>query len=230
MNIIKVPFGDFKKAWEKAPMSTEELQKKIEKPELPKHFLFDEFKLVIEGVEHFGKLVIKIWKDNGEFEPMRNNVVEAYRYRWEHYLEGEHGHIEWATLGYGRDYEVLFSTDNNIDGETAIKLAAVTFWYLVHIDKEIKDRKQKKMPTPKRHTREYRKSCVSDRVYLMDDLYIYAKDKDDQEREHHEMLCPCWEVRGHYRHYKSGKVVFIKAFKKGKEKDKVSPKNREYYL
>ena len=37
-----------------------------------------------------------------------------------------------------------------------------------------------------------------------------------------------WEVRGHYRHYKSGKVTFIKAFTKG-NKD-VKPQDRDYTI
>ncbi len=33
-----------------------------------------------------------------------------------------------------------------------------------------------------------------------------------------EWHCPAWGVRGHYRHYKSGKVVYVKSYIKGKEK------------
>lgn len=35
----------------------------------------------------------------------------------------------------------------------------------------------------------------------------------------HVFTCEHWEVRGHYRHYKSGKVVYVKPFEKGKNKD-----------
>lgn len=44
------------------------------------------------------------------------------------------------------------------------------------------------------------------------------------------ITCPCWSVRGHYRHYKSGKVVFIKNYEKGKEKGKVKPKDKTYTI
>ena len=47
---------------------------------------------------------------------------------------------------------------------------------------------------------------------------------------HHNITCEAWEVRGHYRRYKSGKVVFIKPFKKGKNKDSEVSSSRVYYL
>lgn len=35
----------------------------------------------------------------------------------------------------------------------------------------------------------------------------------------HKIHCECWPVRGHYRHYKSGKVIFIPSYKKGKKRN-----------
>ena len=41
--------------------------------------------------------------------------------------------------------------------------------------------------------------------------------------------CPAWEVRGHYRHYKSGKVGYVKPYVKGKLRDTLVV-GREYDL
>lgn len=30
-------------------------------------------------------------------------------------------------------------------------------------------------------------------------------------------IAGCWEVRGHFRHYKTGKVVYIRPYEKGKD-------------
>jgi len=38
------------------------------------------------------------------------------------------------------------------------------------------------------------------------------------ERPARSISCPCWSVRGHLRHYASGKAVFIKPYIKGKER------------
>jgi len=34
----------------------------------------------------------------------------------------------------------------------------------------------------------------------------------------HTWHCPAWGVRGHYRHYKTGKVSYVKPYVKGKNK------------
>lgn len=39
-----------------------------------------------------------------------------------------------------------------------------------------------------------------------------------------------WSVRGHYRHYKSGKVIFIESFEKGKNRKQASQKKTKYKL
>lgn len=45
----------------------------------------------------------------------------------------------------------------------------------------------------------------------------------------HNMTCEHWEVKGHFRHYKNGKVVYIKPFSKGKNKE-AKVENRIYKL
>ncbi len=40
------------------------------------------------------------------------------------------------------------------------------------------------------------------------------------ERIRRSYTLPCWGVCGHFRHYKSGKVVWVHPYKKGKDRDK----------
>lgn len=42
--------------------------------------------------------------------------------------------------------------------------------------------------------------------------------------------CACWNVRGHYRHYKSGAVVYVRPHVKGPERLAASVPGREYCL
>lgn len=52
----------------------------------------------------------------------------------------------------------------------------------------------------------------------------------DENADHRAMNCPCWGVIGHMRHYKSGKTVWIKPYRKGKERknpEKYQPKDYE---
>lgn len=53
----------------------------------------------------------------------------------------------------------------------------------------------------------------------------------EQERTRREITCPVWEVRGHMRHYKSGKTVYVAPYRKGKERDSASAvPGKEYVL
>lgn len=52
----------------------------------------------------------------------------------------------------------------------------------------------------------------------------------DENVDPRSMTCPCWGVIGHMRHYKSGKTVWIKPYRKGKERknpEKYQPKDYE---
>lgn len=49
-----------------------------------------------------------------------------------------------------------------------------------------------------------------------------------RENAIHTWHCPAWGVRGHYRHYKTGKVSYVKPYVKGKHK--AAYKGREYAL
>ncbi len=52
--------------------------------------------------------------------------------------------------------------------------------------------------------------------------------KNKVERKKAEIKCLAWGVRGHYRHYKNGKTIYIAPFVKGKEREKYAGK--EYVL
>ena len=42
------------------------------------------------------------------------------------------------------------------------------------------------------------------------------------------MNCPVWDVRGFYRHYKNGNVVWINSFQKGRDRNKGMSPDRTY--
>lgn len=46
---------------------------------------------------------------------------------------------------------------------------------------------------------------------------------------HYEMQCPCWGVVGHWREYKSGKRIWIKPYKKGKQRNNPSAYSPKEY-
>ena len=47
----------------------------------------------------------------------------------------------------------------------------------------------------------------------------------------HVFKCLCWGVRGHYRHMQNGKVVFVQAYRKGKERNNLNAfKEKDYVI
>lgn len=54
--------------------------------------------------------------------------------------------------------------------------------------------------------------------------YTLIRTEPIVSHRHGKITCPCWGVRGHYRHYKSGKVVFIAAYQKGKDRSRYTSK------
>lgn len=64
------------------------------------------------------------------------------------------------------------------------------------------------------------------KTYLFNDIVRYVDYKRSKVK--HNVTCECWGVRGHYRHYKTGKVVFIHEYKKGKLRGQIQPQDKVY--
>lgn len=64
--------------------------------------------------------------------------------------------------------------------------------------------------------------------FLADDIIEYAR--LHPTRSSIQYRCECWGVRGHFRHYEVGKVVFIKPYKKGKKRDIIEPQSKDYLI
>lgn len=77
-----------------------------------------------------------------------------------------------------------------------------------------------------------KKQSVEHKIYLLDEIvdYVIEKGLTLHSSVTHKINCPCWSVRGHFRHYKSGKVIFVKDYKKGKKRDKMKPIDKTYII
>lgn len=64
-----------------------------------------------------------------------------------------------------------------------------------------------------------------DIVLNLDQAITYIKKKGL-----HKIHCECWGVRGHYRHYKSGKTIFIESYQKGSKRNEMKAKDKTYIL
>lgn len=81
--------------------------------------------------------------------------------------------------------------------------------------------RQDKLANPKPNKKAKVKKPVAYTMINFDDLIVYDKPKKiiSAFKKNHVVRCELWPVRGHWRHYKSGKTVFIEAFHKGKKRN-----------
>ena len=143
-------------------------------------------------------------------------------------------HNKWFGFYYAYNKgELQFELEVKKEAPELYRKAAATtvmiigICYMIMQKLENRERKQvvKNNSTQKGKTYNEQKQSEN-KVYLLNDLintyYVH------NESKHNEISCPCWEVRGFYRHYKSGKVIWIDSFKKGKQRDKVETKPKTY--
>jgi len=68
--------------------------------------------------------------------------------------------------------------------------------------------------------KEYKNSTVVTSVVRLVKQYKLKKNWQAKvERRKAEIRCQAWGVRGHFRHYKDGKVIFVEAYVKGKDRE-----------
>lgn len=190
------------------------------------NFIFDEFGL------HLGKWVKLLIKAKGNKHLEISGVLShsSAQYMGIEFLVIMDNLQRHVRLFPKNDTENIFISKYGEDIRQEAKyLSEWVFIIVFHIMNYPRDRKQTRVSSHK-YSREYRLSTKQNRIYLFSDILKYVSDTYVPEGQHHSIQCPCWEVRGHYRHYKSGKVVFIPAYKKGKQRDKAEPKPKEYYV
>ena len=52
-------------------------------------------------------------------------------------------------------------------------------------------------------------------IRLQKSIEVFFNDNKTDKLRDYKRRCEAWQVRGHYRHYKNGKVVFVKSYTKG---------------
>lgn len=214
MNIIEVP--------SEHKMFFQEFEGTLE------NFIFNEFAIAIKTKDKIDIGVIVLFEQgiNGtqfilnflDNKPIKENI------RYEIYLN------ENANDGM----EILCNTDKFKYLNIGHDLAQAVFRIMIYImntprEKTVKNKLQRKDDKPKENKTKVQKE---NKIYLLDEIVEYVSEKGFTVDSNgtHKINCPCWSVRGHYRHYKSGKVIFIQNYKKGKERDSKEPKDKTYNI
>ena len=66
------------------------------------------------------------------------------------------------------------------------------------------------------------------RIFKVPSINDEVRERIKRSHEIHIWHCPAWGVRGHYRHYKNGKVSYVRPYVKGAKKEAYT--GREYEL
>lgn len=210
MNVIQIPFEH--------KMFEQEINGELE------NFIYDEFSLIYTKSDNI-VLGLTVF-----FEPQISGT-ELYLVRL-----GE----EWI-----KDISYKIELDDNQDnglsvycnsfdkkyteiGYSIAEIVLRTMLYIMNTPRERTERtKSTKIPnTQKAESKANREN----KIYLLDEIVDYVNENGltIAKSVSRTITCPCWSVRGHYRRYKNGNVVFVKSYEKGKGKGKTKPKDKVY--
>lgn len=90
--------------------------------------------------------------------------------------------------------------------------------------KQIKEVSRRNNVEPKSN-RENNRSGKTQVQFLLNDIVEYVS----HNRRKFNITCECWGVRGHFRHYKNGNIVWIPSYEKGKKRNTNSVVQNKIY-
>jgi hypothetical protein len=109
----------------------------------------------------------------------------------------------------------------------SVWVACAVQFYILHHQQDLELLEKKRVNERKTVKRKGR--YVYDNKIRIDHIYR-LNNIERGVRKKVKIECPVWGVRGHYRHYQNGKVIFIAEYKKGKKRHEQEPTGREYII
>lgn len=197
-------------------------------------FIFNEFSLIVEGMNQIYKVKIE-GRDNEQkiyIKKIQNDdnglLIKNMKYQINTY-----GYLTKLT-GFINDInkkktfkELYKENDDFLD-------VIVPMQFMHYLLRESKNRKieyviseKKEYKVSKKKTQS-KKSKQKDKVYtLLDCIKIYQKNLNGEKRRY-ERHTAGWDVRGFWRHCKSGKVTWVNPSPRGENRKKENKTEREY--
>ena len=93
---------------------------------------------------------------------------------------------------------------------------------------DVEEREVKERSTGNPNSKRSQKKGLN-KVRLVRSYRLKKRWKSAVKKRIHEIKCLAWGVRGHFRHYKDGRVIFIKPYVKGKKRDEYQGKIYELF-
>lgn len=194
-------------------------------------FSEDDTAPTIKAIENRQQQFKYIGKIKIEYNPDLDNVIE-----WENSL------IAVLTRrGYADPIEYL-NGQNDVEEIRANLTACINLfkgvlicadYLLKHPEEKHKERYTRSHNENNSSSKSFQKWADSVQVISLNSLRFKTANKKIanvlKSKKIHR-IAEGWSVRGHYRHYKSGKVIFIESFEKGKNRSQASQKKTKYQL
>lgn len=204
---------------------------------LIENFAFDKFKIIFEyAFKATVELEYGTYKGTATIEGIEcepEDRREKHSFSWDfinhEYNEDDVMNDKCECFEYDRKNYIKreIADDFQIETETMCILAYVHYIMTAKREKvtKAKGNQNQKVNKQKNKQRQHDK-----KVYLLDEIieYVNGNGLTISKNGTHKINCPCWSVRGHYRHYKSGKVIFVKEYTKGKDRENTKPKDKTY--
>lgn len=210
MNIIEVPFEH--------KMFDEEISGELE------NFIYDEFSLIYTE---------------------KDNIVLGFTVFFEPNIDGTEIRLVKLNEEWIKDiYYIVQLDEKSISGfsvycssfeekytKIGYSLSEIVLRTMLYIMNTPREKIQKQTKTKKENKKFETKTKTENKIYLIDEIVEYVNENglSISKGGNHKITCPCWNVRGHYRHYKNGNVIFVKSYKKGKKKN-MTPKDNIYTI
>lgn len=100
---------------------------------------------------------------------------------------------------------------------------------MIYIIDKAEERRRYERLSPEAERKQREEYEYKDReLFFLNDIIKYRRLHPN--RKSIQYRCECWGVRGHIRHLKNGNMIFIKPFKKGRKRDILEPKKKDYLL
>lgn len=196
-------------------------------------FIFNDFRIICKQEDY--KTVYKI-KTNGDINDVIYRMIkdgEFYDCEFS-YRENKEG-VEYIKQPKGELVDKYMSsmidghTISNADMETINTIIGERFMSMLYLIRMIKQyimnksyereviQKEAKsvVKSGSKSKAKTNRTELQNEVFLLDDIIKYVS----HSGRHHTYSCEAWGVRGHFRHYKSGKVVWISEYEKGKKRN-----------
>lgn len=108
------------------------------------------------------------------------------------------------------------------DTQTAITVWGTVMAYIVNFEPEIVEKEQgetKNKESKRRSTSPRKQKRPENRILYLNPVKFIGESKNAVQRKYTPPSC-VFSVRGHYRHLKSGKVIYVRPYEKNTEKEK----------